>query len=233
MILADVINCIQMFLRQSNNVIFQESLQNFSGFGTFRQNTNNAIVRKVVIKVTCRILCFCYSWQNLCSSFLFAQKSWLDSLFQAPGNSKKFTCYLNANLHLQSQRTDPLSLKSQKEFFAFLPHGKDSKKSRTFSFNISSSSSSAMLFHRSYEILAKKFLALLGVISLPRNHTRQLHCFDSAAKRAPMQLSLNFIFTIKSRAFACLSFTMMPLQEWLESSEKIQYYSILHYIPKQ
>jgi len=55
----------------------------------------------------------------------------------------------------------------------------------TFCDIISSSSSSAIPFYRSYEMLAKKFFASLGVISSPRNYARQPHCFVSAAK--PMQ----------------------------------------------
>jgi len=46
-----------------------------SWLGTCRQNRNNEIVRIVPIKITSRILWFCYSWQNLCSSFLFVQQS--------------------------------------------------------------------------------------------------------------------------------------------------------------
>jgi len=145
---------------------------------------------------------------ELCSSFLFVEQSCLVSLSKVPRNAKKFANCWKANFHFFGHRRLILChFKVKNISFAFLTTWKGLRNSMTFSFIIYSLSSSLMPFHSSYGMLVKKSLASLGHISSPRNCTRQPHCFGSASN--PMQLSPNIMFTMKSRAFACLSFTMM------------------------
>jgi len=74
---------------------------------------------------------------------------------------------------------------------------------------------------KSADMLAKKCLHQLAWCLHQEKCTRQPYFFVSTAK--PMQLSLNFMFSMEFRALACLSFTMMLLWEWLESIKRQKY----------